>query len=86
MLNPHAIHYVPPETNHQTQVKKNTNHQLNPMAAEYNHPKPHPHATPQNQQEKTNLKESTWEGVEPQDKPETEWEGTEQEDTPPFVT
>jgi hypothetical protein len=83
MLNPHAIHYVPPETNHQTQIRKNTNHQLNPMAAEYNHSEPHHHATSQNQKEKTNLEELTWEGVEPQDKPETEWEETEQEDTPP---
>jgi hypothetical protein len=77
MLNLHAAHYVPPKTNHQTQVKKNTNHQLNPMAAEYNHPEPYPHATPQNQQGKTNLEEPKWEGVELQDNPETEWEETE---------
>jgi hypothetical protein len=66
MLNPHSAHYLPQttrlvlsETNHQTQIRENTNHQLNLMAAEYNHPEPHPHTTSQNQQEKTNLKEPT---------------------------
>jgi hypothetical protein len=46
MLNLHAAHYVPkttrlilPGTDHQTQIRESTNHQLNPMAAEYN---PHP--------------------------------------------
>jgi hypothetical protein len=93
MLNPHATHYLPqttqlilPEANHQTQIRENTNHQLNPMAAEYNHPEPHPHTTSQNQQEKINLKEPTWEGVEPEDNPEPNWEETEQEDTPPIIT
>jgi hypothetical protein len=54
------------------------------MAAEYNHPEPYSHITPQNQQEKTNLEEPTWEGVEPQDDPEMKWEETEQEDTLPL--
>ena len=53
------------------------------MAAEYNHQKPHPHTIPQNQQEKINLEDPTWEGVEPEDNPKTNWEETEREDTPP---
>ncbi len=53
------------------------------MAAEYNHPEPHPRTTSHNQQDETNLKEPTWEGAEPEDNPEPEWEETEQEDTPP---
>ncbi len=91
MLNPHAAYYLPqttrlilPETNHQIHIRKNTNHQLNPVAAECNHQEPHPHTTPQNHQEKINLKEPTWEGVEPEDNPELDWEETEQEDTPPL--
>jgi hypothetical protein len=90
MLNPYATHYLPqttqlilPETKHQTQTRENTNHQLNLMAAEYNHPEPHPHTTSQNQQEKINLEEPSWEGVEPEDNPEPNWEKTEEEDTPP---
>jgi hypothetical protein len=90
MLNLHATHYLPqttqlvlPETNHQTQIRENTNHQLNPMAAEYNHPEPHPHTTSQNQQEKTNLEEPSWEGVDSEDNTELNWEETELEDTFP---
>jgi hypothetical protein len=44
------------------------------MAAEYNHPEPHPCTTSQNQQEETNLKELAWEGAEQEDNPEQEWE------------
>jgi hypothetical protein len=53
------------------------------MAAEYNHSEPHPYTTSQNQQEKINLEEPTWEGLEPEDNLEPDWEETEREDTPP---
>jgi hypothetical protein len=89
ILNLHAAHYLPqttrlvlPETNHQTQVRENTNHQLKPMAAEYSHPgiqspTPTPHP-------KTNRRRLTWEGVGTEDDPEQDWEETEREDTPPL--
>jgi hypothetical protein len=76
-LNPPAADYTPqtalptlPETNPQTHRWENTNHQLYPLAAEYNHPEPHPHTTSQKQQEETYSKEPTWEEAEQEDNPE----------------
>jgi hypothetical protein len=92
-LNPLAADYTPqtaqptlPEANPQTHIRENTNHQLNLLAAEYNHPEPHPHTTSQNQQEETYSKEPAWEEAEQGDNPEPEWEETGQEDATPSTS
>jgi hypothetical protein len=80
-LYPFAAHYIPqttqptlPKTNHQTQIRENTNHQLNPLAAEYNHLEPHLRTKSPNQQKETNFEEPAWEEAEQEDNPEPEWE------------